>query len=75
MNFKNGTICDKHNEIIRLADLCLEDGKKMEAGLEAKRERINELEEELESVKSELEDAKKEIASLQDELADVKANV
>lgn len=67
---KNGTICDKHKEIMRLADLCLEDGQRMEAGLDAKRERIEELEEEVESLKEELVDAVKRIQDLEEQLRD-----
>lgn len=75
MKFKNGTICDKHNEIIRLVELCLEDGQKMEAGLEAKRDRIEALESEIEGLKLELEKAEAMIGRLQDENQDLAAEL
>lgn len=69
-NMKNGTICDKHKEIMRLADLCLEDGQKMEQGLDHKRERIKELEEEVRELRGELSDATRHIQDLEEQLKD-----
>lgn len=72
---KNGTICSKHEDIKTLADRildlvdkCLEDGQNMESGLDEKKKRIEELEEEN-------EDFKKDIAKYEQDTDELKAYI
>lgn len=75
---RNGTICDKHDAISKLADKikdlandvedlaykAKDDGINMERGLDEKRDRIKELESENEGLRDELKAAEKEIERL-----------
>lgn len=79
---KNGTICSKHEDIkdyvdkiIDLVEKCLEDGQNMEKGLEEKKERISELEEENEDLKKELSRYETTINDLNEHIAELKTKI
>ena len=70
-----GTICSKHDEIYKLAgqiqDLvsnALDDGVNMERGLDQKRRRIQELEEEVSRLEKENQGLREEISDLERDL-------
>ena len=82
MGLKTGTICSKHEEIKDLADRimdlaghCLDDGQRMENGLDEKGERIKELEKELEEKNEYIASLEKQVEDLQEELQGLVAEI
>ena len=72
---RNGTICDKHKQIIKLAEAIVDladkaftDGNNMEDGLCVKRARISDLESQVAELKKDNEALLARVESLQDEL-------
>lgn len=68
---KSGTICSKHEKIKELAeeieslvDLCLDDGARMEGGLEEKKRTIDDLQKENESLQEDVNKLTQEIDEL-----------
>ena len=79
---KSGTICSKHEKIKELAeeieslvDLCLDDGQRMENGLDDKKRTIEDLQKENESLQEDVNKLTQEVDELKSYVKELQAEI